>query len=71
MRDTVDRIRDALAEPFAVDGTPMELRAAIGVASSPRTAHDAADVLANADRRMYADKGARNGSLAIASPRLV
>ena len=35
VRDTVDRIRDALAEPFAVDGTPMELRAAIGVASYP------------------------------------
>ena len=63
VRHTVDRIRDALAEPFAVDGTPVELRGAIGVASYPEDAHDVSSVLANADRRMYADKSARNGSL--------
>ena len=40
VRHTVDRIRDALAEPFAVDGTPVELRGAIGVASYPEDAHD-------------------------------
>jgi diguanylate cyclase (GGDEF)-like protein/PAS domain S-box-containing protein len=63
VRQTVDRIRDALAEPFAVDGVTLELRGAIGVASYPEDAHDVATVLAHADRRMYADKGARNGSL--------
>ncbi len=63
VRQTVDRIRDALAEPFAVDGTPVELRGAIGVASFPEDAHDVTSVLAHADRRMYADKSARNGSL--------
>jgi len=63
VRDTVDRIRDALAEPFAVDGTPMELRAAIGVASYPEDGGDNTALLAHADRRMYADKSARNGSL--------
>ncbi len=63
VRDTVDRIRDALAEPFAVDGTPMDLRAAIGVASYPEDGGDSTALLAHADRRMYADKSARNGSL--------
>ena len=63
VRDTVDRIRDSLAEPFAVDGTPVELRAAIGVASYPEDAADGTALLAHADRRMYADKSARNGSL--------
>ena len=63
VRDSVDRIRDALAEPFAIDGTPVELRAAIGVAAFPEDGANATDLLAHADRRMYADKGARNGSL--------
>jgi diguanylate cyclase (GGDEF)-like protein/PAS domain S-box-containing protein len=63
VRDSVDRIRDALAEPFAVEGTPVELRAAIGVASSTDDGSDSATLLGVADRRMYADKSARNGSL--------
>ena len=63
VRDTVDRIRDSLAEPFAVQGTPVELRAAIGVASYPEDGGDSTALLAHADRRMYADKSTRNGSL--------
>ena len=63
VRDSVDRIRETLAEPFAVEGTPMELRAAIGVASHPEDGADSATLLGVADRRMYADKSARNGSL--------
>lgn len=63
VRDSVDRIRDALAMPFAVDGAPVELRAAIGVASHPEDGDDPAALLDVADRRMYADKSARNGTL--------
>ena len=63
VRDSVDRIRETLAEPFAVEGTGMELRAAIGVASRPEDGADSATLLGVADRRMYADKSARNGSL--------
>ena len=55
--------RRRCAEPFAVDGTPVGLGGAIGVASYPEDAHDVSSVLAHADRAMYMDKGARNGSL--------
>ena len=50
-------------EPIAFDGTRSACGAAIGVATFPADGGDAADLLAHADRRMYADKGARNGSL--------
>ena len=61
--DSVERIRDALNEPFAVNGLGMALRAAVGVATFPADACTAADLLAHADRAMYVDKGARNGTL--------
>ena len=57
--DLVDRVRDGLAAPFG----EQELRAAIGVAMFPSEGATAADLLAHADRAMYVDKGARNGSL--------
>ena len=57
--DLVDRVRDGLAAPFA----EQELKAAIGVAMYPSEGATAADLLAHADRAMYMDKGARNGSL--------
>ena len=41
----------------------MTLSAAIGVATFPADGGTAADLLAHADRAMYVDKGARNGSL--------
>ena len=56
--DLVDRVRDGLAAPFA----EQELKAAIGVALYPSEGATAADLLAHADRAMYVDKGARNGS---------
>lgn len=58
VRDSVDRIRDALAAPFGA----MELRAATGVALFPADGATAADLIAHADRAMYVDKGARNGT---------
>src|SRR4051794_2342414 len=59
VHDSVDRIRDALAEPF--DG--MHLDAAVGVAAFPADGGNPADLLAHADRAMYVDKAARNSSL--------
>ena len=41
----------------------MTLGAAIGVATFPADGGNAADLLAHADRGMYAAKGARDGSL--------
>jgi diguanylate cyclase (GGDEF)-like protein/PAS domain S-box-containing protein len=63
LRDSVDRIRDALCAPFRTDSAELELNAAIGVAAFPEDGDQAAELLAHADRRMYADKGARRGSL--------
>ena len=51
--------RGAAAMPFGA----MTLSAAIGVATFPSDGGTAADLLAHADRAMYVDKGARNGSL--------
>jgi diguanylate cyclase (GGDEF)-like protein/PAS domain S-box-containing protein len=60
---TVERVRDALAEPVAVNGGLMGLRAAIGVAIFPADGGNAGDLLAHADRAMYVDKALRNGTL--------
>lgn len=57
--DSVERVREALTPSF----DDMELRAAIGVALYPSDGGTADDLLAHADRAMYVDKGARNGSL--------
>ena len=57
------RIHEALAEPIAFDGANLSLGAAVGVATFPADGGNAADLLAHADRAMYAAKGARNGSL--------
>jgi diguanylate cyclase (GGDEF)-like protein/PAS domain S-box-containing protein len=57
--DSVERIREALAEPF--EG--MALHAAVGVAAFPSDGGNPADLLAHADRAMYVDKAARSGSM--------
>ena len=63
VQDSMERIREALASRSPFDGTSSGLGAAIGVATFPADGGNAADLLAHADRAMYADKGARNGSL--------
>ena len=62
VQDSMERIREALAEP-TLRRRPSGLGAAIGVATFPADGGNAADLLAHADRAMYAAKGARNGSL--------
>ena len=59
VQDSVERIREGLAEPF--DG--MTLHAAIGVATYPADGGSGPDLLAHADRAMYVDKAANHGSL--------
>jgi len=59
VQDCLQRIREALREPFALDGALHELGAAVGVATFPADGGDAAALLAHADRNMYAAKGAR------------
>jgi diguanylate cyclase (GGDEF)-like protein/PAS domain S-box-containing protein len=59
VHDSVERVREALAEPY--DG--MSLNAAVGVATFPADGGSGADLLAHADRAMYVDKATRHGSL--------
>ena len=63
VRDSMERITEALTEPIAFNGTSVTLGAAMGVATFPADGATAADLLAHADRGMYAAKGARDGSL--------
>jgi diguanylate cyclase (GGDEF)-like protein/PAS domain S-box-containing protein len=63
VQDSMDRIRAALSEPISFDGATLCLGAAIGVATFPADGGNATDLLAHADRGMYAAKGARNASL--------
>jgi diguanylate cyclase (GGDEF)-like protein len=63
VKDSLERIQEALAEPFSFEGSSFVLGAAVGVATFPADGGNAADLLAHADRAMYAAKGARNGSL--------
>jgi diguanylate cyclase (GGDEF)-like protein len=58
MPDSVERVESALAEPFA--GTDAPLRAAVGVAAFPADGATVADLLAAADRQMYAAKASRS-----------
>src|SRR4051794_25819343 len=59
VQDSVERVREALAEPF--DG--MRLNAAVGVAVFPADGAGGPDLLAHAGRAVYVDKATRNGSL--------
>jgi diguanylate cyclase (GGDEF)-like protein/PAS domain S-box-containing protein len=56
--DSVERVEAALAEPFA--GTDTLLRAAVGVAVFPGDGATVAELLAAADRQMYAAKSSRS-----------
>ena len=56
VRDSMERIREALTEPIAFNGTSVTLGAAMGVATFPADGANAADLLAHADRGMYAAK---------------
>jgi diguanylate cyclase (GGDEF)-like protein/PAS domain S-box-containing protein len=55
--DSVERVEAALAEPFP--GVDAPLRAAVGVAMFPADGPTVAELLASADRQMYAAKGNR------------
>jgi diguanylate cyclase (GGDEF)-like protein/PAS domain S-box-containing protein len=63
VEDSMARIREALSEPITFGEETLGLGAAIGVATFPADGGNADDLLAHADRGMYAAKGARNGSL--------
>jgi diguanylate cyclase (GGDEF)-like protein/PAS domain S-box-containing protein len=54
--DAAARMEAAFAEPLALDGVQVSLRAAVGVACHPEDGDDVDSLLAAADRAMYARK---------------
>lgn len=55
------RMRDALKEPFLLEGLPVEVQVSIGVALYPEHGHDAETLLRRADVAMYVAKGSTAG----------
>jgi diguanylate cyclase (GGDEF)-like protein/PAS domain S-box-containing protein len=64
-----NRVREALAEPFDLGGTEFFASASMGISLFPQDAHDAQQLLKNADVAMYQSKKTQPGSYVVfASP---
>jgi diguanylate cyclase (GGDEF)-like protein/PAS domain S-box-containing protein len=62
------RVLEALGEPYSAGGRAMVVRASIGVATGSAPAHDAGDLLRNADVAMYVAKGGGKARMAVFEP---
>jgi diguanylate cyclase (GGDEF)-like protein len=60
---TAKRFREALDEPFVVDGISLTVRASVGIARYPDHGSDAHELLQRADVAMYQAKAHQIGSL--------
>jgi diguanylate cyclase (GGDEF)-like protein len=60
-----ERIRDALARPFLLDGVTVVPGASIGVAIGRESASASEELIADADLAMYRAKGRRSGSVVL------
>jgi diguanylate cyclase (GGDEF)-like protein len=58
----VNRVREALKEPFVVAGLALEVEASMGIALSPDNGEAAAELLQAADIALYAAKRAHSGA---------
>jgi diguanylate cyclase (GGDEF)-like protein/PAS domain S-box-containing protein len=56
IRMVAERIEEAMHEPFELQGTEFHARGSSGISVFPRDAHDAADLMRNADIAMYRAK---------------
>jgi diguanylate cyclase (GGDEF)-like protein/PAS domain S-box-containing protein len=54
--DLAGRVLAALREPMLIDGTPVPVRASVGVSTMPRDARTADELLCHADMAMYMAK---------------
>jgi diguanylate cyclase (GGDEF)-like protein/PAS domain S-box-containing protein len=63
------RIRDALAEPFDLGGTPFYATGSVGISLFPHDATDAASLLKNADHAMYQSKRQEPGGYVVFASR--
>ncbi|MGH2753014.1 MAG: putative bifunctional diguanylate cyclase/phosphodiesterase [Actinomycetota bacterium] len=57
----VDKLRRALAEPFAIQDLTLEVDACVGIALFPEHGEDVDTLIQRADVAMYLAKGARSG----------
>jgi diguanylate cyclase (GGDEF)-like protein len=64
-----DRIREALAKPFEVQGLSLRVGASVGIALFPAHANTAGELLRRADVAMYEAKKAQSGAEVYASER--
>jgi diguanylate cyclase (GGDEF)-like protein/PAS domain S-box-containing protein len=64
------RILDALARPFTVDGRPVNVGASIGISIYPNDGRDLHELLKCADAAMYHAKDAGRGTFRFFSPAL-
>jgi len=55
------RVREALSEPFVLDGMPVWVAASVGIAVSPTHGRDLGELLRRADVAMYDAKRTRDG----------
>jgi len=55
------RIRDAIAEPFSLDGLSLRVTASVGIALYPDHAGDGEQLMQHADVAMYEAKAAQSG----------
>jgi diguanylate cyclase (GGDEF)-like protein/PAS domain S-box-containing protein len=65
-----ERLIDALAAPYQLDGRELFVRASIGVALAARTGQPADELLRDADMAMYAAKARSRGGYQIFQPAL-
>lgn len=64
-----NRVRDALSEPFDLNGTEFFASASIGISLFPQDAHSATELLKNADSAMYQVKKTEPGGYRVFTTR--
>ncbi|KAB2926187.1 MAG: EAL domain-containing protein, partial [Dechloromonas sp.] len=64
------RLNDALAQPFVVDGHELRVGASIGISTYPQDGQDIGTLLKNADTAMYQAKAAGGGTYRFFTPEM-
>lgn len=64
-RVVAEKVRIALAKPFALDGLSLTISATIGIALFPDHGRDAIQLTGNADSAMYRGKGAGGNTIRV------
>jgi diguanylate cyclase (GGDEF)-like protein len=68
--ELAERIREALCEPFDLDGHRVTTGTSIGIAIAPRDGADSDDILKSADLALYSAKDCGRGSFRFFAPEL-